>query len=717
MKVYQVVTLPAGNYEITTYRAQDWSGATGAYFVVAAGTGIPNIADLNTAIGSIQFSKAVAPEWSLSISFKLTTETKISIGAVASYSAAQLCVSLAEFRLMQFPGINLNPLKSLITKYKGYTTTQYPVIGTYAEVEWNALQTAIATAEAFVATSDNATEAELDAQIAALTTAGTNLDTKAALPKLLATAKAMNASQYPIGIVMGSYPQDKWDALQAAIATVTTFVSNATVTDEDITTNQTLLQKAIDELNGSMILPFKASTEAKTYWYQVRDQRSVQNYWHMGEFPKNDTTLIPIALIISQVGDNTLDEQLFKFVKAPAQSNGYNIYSKLIEDVPLTGSTVLNVTMVAPDSMPTTWQFGKTASPTHFTVFKEGLINRQLNSYANYTPPYIGFYYPGAGVNDFGNNWEFIELIEVGQTDFTALKALVATSVAMTADKYPTGTAENQFSLEKWNVFAAIRSAAIDMVARETGNNVPAQTEVDAMLDALQTAIDELKASQNPPILVSTATENFWYMVRDYRSPNASWWKINTYSENPNRLTMIKSATQPQINDSLLFKFVKATEPLAGYHIYSKLDETNALSADVTGNFITFGADFLPSSFLYLASNKANYYLMTVEEGGNQINSYAGYNPPYIAFWDGGMGDPGNNWSFVRATTTGFDKTTVSVLGIYVHDRRILSTDSNLKLQIFNISGQRVNAGAQLSAGVYLVKAEGKTETVKVMVR
>lgn len=237
MKVYQVVTLPAGNYEITTYRAQDWSGATGAYFVVAAGTGIPNIADLNTAIGSIQFSKAVAPDWSLSISFKLTTETKISIGAVASYSAAQLCVSLAEFRLMQFPGINLNPLKSLITKYKGYTTTQYPVIGTYAEVEWNALQTAIATAEAFVATSDNATEAELDAQIAALTTAGTNLDTKAALPKLLATAKAMNASQYPIGIVMGSYPQDKWDALQAAIATVTTFVSNATVTDEDITTN------------------------------------------------------------------------------------------------------------------------------------------------------------------------------------------------------------------------------------------------------------------------------------------------------------------------------------------------------------------------------------------------------------------------------------------------------------------------------------------------
>lgn len=716
MKAYQTVTLPAGNYELTTFRAQDWTGAAGAYLVVATGTGIPNIADLGTAIGSVVFSKAAAPDWSLTIPFKLTTETKVSIGVVASYTGAQQCVTLAEFRLMQFPGINLNPLKSLITKYKAYTTTQYPVIGTYAEVEWNALQSAIATAEAFVATGDNATEAEMDAQIAALTAAGTNLETKATLPKLLATAKAMNSTQYPIGIIMGTYPQDKWDALQAAISTVSAFVANTSVSEQDIATNQALLQQAIDELNGSMILPFKASTDSKTYWYQVRDQRATQNYWHMGEFPRNDTTLIPIALIISQVGDNTLDEQLFKFVKAPAPSNGYYIYNKLIEDVPLTGSTVLNVTMVAPDSAATTWQFGKTTSPTHFTVFKEGLINRQLNSYANYTPPYIGFYYPGAGVNDFGNNWEFIELIGVGQTDFTALKALVATSVGMTAEKYPTGSAENQYSLEKWNVFVSVRTAAVDLVARETSDNVPTQSEVDAMLDALQTAIDELKASQNPPILVSDGSTSHWYMVRDYRSPNASWWKIDSIGENPNRLAMIKSATTPQANDSLLFKFVKAAEPLTGYLIYSKLNETFALSADVGGNFITFGADFIPTSFVYSASNKANYFLLTVEEGGNQLNSYAGYNPPYIAFWDGGMADPGNNWTFVPAALTGIEESPVIDLGIYIQDRRILSSNND-KLNIFNISGQRVKTNTQLNPGIYIVQAEGKAGAVKVMVR
>lgn len=715
MKVYQVVTLPAGNYEAIARRAQDWTGAATAHFVVAAGEGIPDIETINTSLGSALFNTAVAPEWTISIPFKLTAETKVSIGAVASYNNAKLSVTLSEFKLLQFPGINLNPLKTAIAKYKAYTTTQYPVAGTYAEADWNALQAAIASAEAFVA-AENGTEEEMDTHIAALNTAGGTLVLRADLPKLLASAKALNNTKYPIGIIMGNYPQEKWDALQAAIATVTTFVATTTVTDEEIATNKALLQAAIDDLNGSMILPFKLSSDDKTHWYQVRDQRATPNFWHFGEFAKSETEIFPLALIISQVGDNTLDEQLFKFVKAPAPSKGYYIYNKLVEDVALTGSTFLNVTYFAPDSAATTWQFGKTSSPTHFTVYKEGAINRQMNSYANYTPPYVGFYYPGAGVNDFGNNWEFIELIEEGQTDFTALKALVAKAVAMTEALYPTGTAENQYSVEKWNTFVAMRTAAIDMVAKETGTTPPTQAEVDAMLDALQTAIDELKASQNPPILVSNETETHWYMVRDFRSPNISWWKIDSIGESANRLAMIKSKTTPQSNDSLLFKFVKAADPLTGYLIYSKLDETNALSADVGGNFIGFGAEIIPTSFVYEASNKANFYLLKVEEGGSQLNSYAGDNPPFIAFWEGGMADPGNNWSFVPAAVTSVEQPTIVDLGVYVLNRRILSSN-NEKLTVFNISGQRVNANNQLNAGIYIVKVDGKAGAVKVMIR
>jgi hypothetical protein len=714
MKAYQTATLPAGNYELIAIRAQDWSGAAGAHLVVAEGEGIPTIENIEEAIGSVVFSTAMAPEWTLAIPFKLTRETKISIGAVASYTGAQQCVTLSEFRLMSYPGLNFRPLEAAISRYKAYTTSSYPVIGTYAEEAWNKLQDAITEAEAFVELAEG-TEAELDDLLKKLDNAAQYLRERASLPRLLATAKNMTPAQYPIGIIMGTYPQDKWDALQATIITVEAFVANSTVSEEDIETNSSLLQNAIDELNGSMVLPFKISTEEKSFWYQVRDQRSASNYWHIGELYKNEEEIYPIALILAQVGDNTLDEQLFKFEKAPAPSKGYYISSKVAEDTPLTGSTTLNVAIVNFDSLPTAWQFGKTISPTNFTVFLEGKINLQLNSYANYSPPYVGFYYPGAGANDFGNNWEFIEVIEAGQTDFSALKTLVAVAINMISDKYPLGEAENQFSEEKWINFTAIRTAAIDMVARETGNNIPSQAEVDAMLEALQQAINELNASQNPPVLLSTDTQDHWYMIHDNRANN-SWWKIDSLGEMPNRLGMIKSTSTPVLNDSLLFKFKKADDPYTGLLIYSKLDATNALSGDIGGNFITFGPEYIPTSFVYSPTNTTNYYLISVEDAGNQLNSYAGYDPPYIAFWNGGISDPGNNWRFIPTIATSLKNTKAGELEVYVVNRRIVPANRDSNIEIYSISGQRIKANTELAPGIYIVKETGKTGAIKVMV-
>ncbi len=48
----------SGHYEFTAKRAQDWTGAKNAYLVVAAGTTIPNIADLSTALGSTNLKTA-----------------------------------------------------------------------------------------------------------------------------------------------------------------------------------------------------------------------------------------------------------------------------------------------------------------------------------------------------------------------------------------------------------------------------------------------------------------------------------------------------------------------------------------------------------------------------------------------------------------------------------------------------------------------------------
>ncbi len=718
MKVYQTVTLPAASYEFTAKRAQDWSGANTAYLVAGTGKGIPNIENLTTALGSTKFNTAVAPDWKVTVYFKLNAETEVSLGAVASYSGAQQCVTLAEFSLIQIMGANYNLLTNRITAVKAFnTTSQYPVLGTYAEAQWNALQTAISTAETFVAAGTDGTQEQVDAQLAAINNAVHNLDSVAVLPKLVYQAKQYNATQYPIGVIMGTYPQAAWDTFKAALQVAETFIAKTTVTAQEMVDNTTALQSAISTLNGSMILPFKLSDTSKTYWYQVRDMRTTQSWWQVGAYTADETTTYPLALIMSQTGDNTLDDQLFKFVKAPAPSQGYYIYSKLNEDTPLTGSLDENMIYVNADSLPSKWQIGKTADPAHFTVFLEGQKTSQLNSYASYDPQFIAFYYPGDGANDVGNNWEFIEVLSAGQTDFTELKKLVATAVAMTEALYPVGPNENQYPAEKWNAFVAVRNSAVDLVTKETSTPQPAQSEVNDMIVTLQTAIDELKAAQNPPIKVSTATEKHWYWIKDKRS-NPSWWKLGTYGETPNSVIMIKGTTIPdeQKTDSLLFKFEKAPDPSTGYLIYSKLDETRAITCDEGLNLLAVLPDFTGTPVIYEPAS-AGYYLLKVEETGKQINSYAGHNPPYIAFWDGGAGDPGNNWQFVPAVGTRVKDVAVTDYGVYVAGRRIIAKEPETQFEVYSINGQRIDARREVRQGVYIVKVAGKPGALKLMVR
>lgn len=720
MKVYQSVKLPAASYEFTARRAQDWTGAAGAYLVAATGKGIPNIENLTTALGSARFNTAVAPDWTITVYFKLNAETEVSLGAVASYAGAQQCVTLSEFKLIQIMGANYNPLNNLITKIKGFnTTSQYPIIGTYAEKEWNTLQTNLVAAEAFVAAGTGATQEEVDAQIASLNTAIHNLDSTAILPIQVYKAKQYNNTQYPIGVVMGTYPQAAWDAFQSALQNAQTFIAKTSVTAQEIETNVNALNAAIAALNGSMILPFKLSNETKDYWYQIRDMRTTQSWWQIGEYANADgTKYYPLALIMSQLGDNTLDEQLFKFQKAPEPKQGYYIYSKVLPEVPLSGSVIANQVFISPDSVPSTWQLGKTVDPTHFTIYLEGLINRQLNSYASYTPQYIAFYYPGAGANDWGNNWGFVEVLNEGQTDFSELKTLVAKAVAMTEAKYPAGSEENQYPVDKWNAFVAARAAAVALVIKESATPQPSQSEVDGMIQTLQLAIDELKASQNPPIKASTSTENYWYYIHDLRA-NTSWWKLGKYGEENNRLIMIKGATltQEQKTDSLLFKFVKAPEPLTGYYIFSKLNEANALAADEGGNYLAAIPELPATSFVYTPSTNANYYLMMVEETQSQLNSYAGYTPPYIAFYAGGVGDQGNNWTFVRQITTGINTLKATDYGVYAIGRRIVASTPDTRFEIYNISGQRIDARFEVNPGIYIVKVNGKSGALKLLIK
>lgn len=658
VKVYQTITLPAGNYDLSVLSygsptLHDWNASAGVYLVVAEGVGLPSIANLSTALGSTVLSNytLVETQGQVVVNFILTQETQISVGSVGSASGSK-CVAIDGFTLSQYLGANYNPLKKLLAKAETYTTTDYP-----------------------------------------------------------------------IGTTMGTYPQAKWDALQATITAIKSFIAQGEDgTQVEVDGKVAELQTSIDDLNGSLILPFKVSDDTATTWYQIHDLRATPSYWQLGQYTSEDgMTNIDLALIMSQTGDNTLDDQLFKVVKAPAPSKGYYIYNRLVEDLPLSAIVDQNGGRVLIDDTkaPATWQFGKTINGAYFTIYSEGDNTEQLNSYANYIPPYIAFYYPGDGVNDNGNDWTFVELVQAGQTDFNALKVLVATANGMSLANYPTGTAENQYSVQKWDAFVAARTQALALVNKENDNPQPTQSEVDSMLGALQTAIDELKASKNPPFFISTDTESFWYTISDKRAVT-SYWKVGTYVGTTetieNRLIMVKNEPAV-ITDSLLFKFVKPAEAtLAGYYVYSKLDEVNPIVGDVETKIIAINSALPISTWKFDQSTNAGYYIVSLEGPGNQLNSFAGYTPPYIGFYNGGSGDVGNNWKLTSATTA-LNEVKADRLNVYVINRMIFAKDSNDALTVYNLRGQKMDTKKQLTPGVYIVKLDGTQSVAKVVVR
>jgi hypothetical protein len=89
-KLYQTIDLPAGIFEFTMSLAGNNpiisnNGNDPRYIVVAAGTTLPDIGNLNTAIGSAAFA-GLTNDKSVKVSFTLTAPTKVSAGFVVSFT-------------------------------------------------------------------------------------------------------------------------------------------------------------------------------------------------------------------------------------------------------------------------------------------------------------------------------------------------------------------------------------------------------------------------------------------------------------------------------------------------------------------------------------------------------------------------------------------------------------------------------------------------------
>ncbi|MBE8721993.1 DUF4998 domain-containing protein [Sphingobacterium pedocola] len=94
-KVYQTVILPAGDYEVI-WTTEGNSGAanrgTGErYLVAAAGNVLPDVANLNSALGHISFVTGV-DRFNVKIEFTLEEETEVSIGILINFTTGQQAV-------------------------------------------------------------------------------------------------------------------------------------------------------------------------------------------------------------------------------------------------------------------------------------------------------------------------------------------------------------------------------------------------------------------------------------------------------------------------------------------------------------------------------------------------------------------------------------------------------------------------------------------------
>ena len=97
-KVYQTVTLPAGNYTFTAEYHDKWEGQCGnSYILAAQGKGLPNTANITKAIAHTEMlDKDNA--MSNSVRFSLEEETEVSLGLLVNIDGKQ-CMAIKKFTL------------------------------------------------------------------------------------------------------------------------------------------------------------------------------------------------------------------------------------------------------------------------------------------------------------------------------------------------------------------------------------------------------------------------------------------------------------------------------------------------------------------------------------------------------------------------------------------------------------------------------------------
>jgi hypothetical protein len=100
-KIYQTVTLPAGEYEFSATVSNIDNSLEATYLTVATGNALPNVSDISTALGSGQFTDN--SNKSVSASFTLPTATTVTLGVVGSMAnPAEQTIRISEVKLVKY---------------------------------------------------------------------------------------------------------------------------------------------------------------------------------------------------------------------------------------------------------------------------------------------------------------------------------------------------------------------------------------------------------------------------------------------------------------------------------------------------------------------------------------------------------------------------------------------------------------------------------------
>lgn len=357
VKVSQSVTLPAGKYDLSLARAQDWSGASSTFMVVSLGE-IPNIEADSASLKADALAYSRLDD-ATKVSFTLETEKTLNIGLVATFVEEQISSTIGNWRLVQWQeGSNYENLKTLATE-----------------------------------------------------------------------ASAVTQDQYPVGTAVGEYNEPKRDKFFETLALINEFiqkdenadgVADENATQEEVDAQYNMLRTAWDELEASRVPAARPefSTDAKTIWYYLKDNRSTSNYLYVGDDGTNGIE----ARLLYRKELQKVDAEMFKFVRKAEGSEELYIYSKYDESTTVAvDPSTENVIRIMENTENDTWLLEDAKDPIAFVlkaVNQEG--NNMLNSFADMSEGIIGFWNDEGKKGDAGSQWLFVN------TDGTGVKTVSA---------------------------------------------------------------------------------------------------------------------------------------------------------------------------------------------------------------------------------------------------------------------------------------------------